>query len=94
MGQRFNEAMRALNSGEDGPMDAVSAGDPLVHAAADLLVKEAPLAVIDFETTGVNPPVDRVLDVSIVRVEPGCQPNPVLKIRMEFETSVRITTLQ
>jgi DNA polymerase III epsilon subunit family exonuclease len=36
-----------------------------------LPVEEAPIAVIDFETTGLSAGYDRVVEVSIVRVEPG-----------------------
>jgi len=37
----------------------------------DLLVPETPIAVIDFETTGLSPGVDRVVEVSVVRRDPG-----------------------
>ena len=41
-------------------------------------IAETPIAVIDFETTGLSPGHDRVLEVSIVRVDPGQAPRHVL----------------
>lgn len=37
----------------------------------ELPVADVPIAVIDFETTGLSADYDRVVEVSIVRVEPG-----------------------
>ena len=34
-------------------------------------IGETPIAVLDFETTGLSPGLDRVVEVSVVRVEPG-----------------------
>jgi DNA polymerase-3 subunit epsilon len=34
--------------------------------------------VLDFETTGLNAGADRVVELSVVRVEPGCDPELVL----------------
>jgi DNA polymerase III subunit epsilon len=45
----------------------------LGRAIADL-----PVAVLDFETTGMRPGPDRVVEVSVVRVEPGRGPELVL----------------
>src|SRR5215213_9556634 len=41
-------------------------------------VHELPVAVLDFETTGMMPGPDRVVEVSVVRVEPGRGPELVL----------------
>lgn len=40
-------------------------------------VAETPIAVIDFETTGLNPGSDRVVEASVVRIEPGQRPMTV-----------------
>lgn len=45
---------------------------------ADRLVFETPIAVLDFETTGLNPGSDRVVEVSVVRMEPGGAPELAL----------------
>ncbi|MFI4910973.1 MAG: PolC-type DNA polymerase III [Sedimentisphaeraceae bacterium JB056] len=37
-------------------------------------IEELPIAVIDFETTGMMPGNDRVVEVSVVKVEPGKEP--------------------
>ena len=44
----------------------------------DELVQRTPVAVVDFETTGLTAGPDRVIEVSIVRVEPGREPRVVL----------------
>jgi len=45
-------------------------------------VHEMPIAVIDFETTGLSPGFDRVVEASIVRVDPGGEP------RLVFDTLI------
>ena len=40
----------------------------------DLRIDETPVAVFDFETTGLSAGPDRVIEVSIVRLEPGRDP--------------------
>jgi DNA polymerase-3 subunit epsilon len=40
-------------------------------------IVDTPIAVIDFETTGLSPGIDRVVEVSVVRVEPGQSPRVV-----------------
>ena len=49
---------------------------------ADRRIAETPVAVIDFETTGLTPGPDRVVEVSVVRIDPGEQP------RLVFDTLV------
>lgn len=44
----------------------------------DRAVHETPIAVVDFETTGLSAGADRVVEVSVVRVEPGGGPRLVL----------------
>ena len=43
---------------------------------------ETPVAVIDFETTGLSAGVDRVIEVSVVRIDPGATP------RLAFDSLV------
>jgi DNA polymerase-3 subunit epsilon len=45
-------------------------------------LKDTPIAVLDFETTGLTAGVDRVAEVSVVRVDPGTEP------RLAFDTLV------
>lgn len=40
-------------------------------------ISESPIAIIDFETTGLTPGVDRVVEISVVRVDPGDEPRPL-----------------
>ncbi|MFQ5411211.1 MAG: PolC-type DNA polymerase III [Phycisphaerae bacterium] len=37
-------------------------------------IRETPIAIIDFETTGLSAGADRVVEVSVVRVDPGDEP--------------------
>ena len=48
------------------------------HSIIDSHVANVPLAVIDFETTGLYPGEDRVVEVAIVRMDPGDQPRVVV----------------
>lgn len=41
-------------------------------------VAETPIAILDFETTGLAPGPDRVVEVSVVRVDPGKEPRLAL----------------
>ena len=41
-------------------------------------VHRTPIAVLDFETTGLNAGADRVIELSVVRIEPGGEPQVVL----------------
>ncbi len=41
-------------------------------------ILETPIAVIDFETTGLAPGPDRVVELSVVRIEPGQEPRLAL----------------
>jgi DNA polymerase-3 subunit epsilon len=43
----------------------------MVSGIADRPVSETPIGILDFETTGLNPGSDRVVEVSVVRMEPG-----------------------
>jgi DNA polymerase III subunit epsilon len=45
-------------------------------------VRETPIAVIDFETTGMTPGYDRVVEAAVVRIDPGEAP------RLEFDSLV------
>lgn len=42
------------------------------------VIKDTPIAVLDFETTGLSAGNDRVVEVSVVRIEPGLPPRLVL----------------
>jgi DNA polymerase III epsilon subunit-like protein len=41
-------------------------------------IQETPIAIIDFETTGLTAGYDRVVEVAIVRIDPGSEPRVVL----------------
>src|SRR5438094_2304482 len=44
----------------------------------DTAVSKAALAVLDMETTGLHPGADRVVEISVVRIEPGAEPALIL----------------
>ncbi|MHC4080973.1 MAG: 3'-5' exonuclease [Planctomycetota bacterium] len=41
----------------------------------DRVIADTPISVLDFETTGLSPGPDRVVEVSVVRIEPGRAPH-------------------
>ncbi len=54
----------------------------MAKGISDQLISKTPVAIIDFETTGLTAGHDRVAEVSIVRVDPGQAP------RLVFDTLV------
>lgn len=44
----------------------------------DSPINDTPFAVLDLETTGLTPGLDRIVEVSVVRMEPGAAPTHVL----------------
>jgi DNA polymerase-3 subunit epsilon len=49
-----------------------------MHGILDRPIHDTPIAVLDFETTGLTPGHDRVVEVSVVRRDPGQRPRLVL----------------
>src|SRR4051812_46720880 len=45
---------------------------------SDRVIGETPVAVVDLETTGLSPVGDRIVEIAVVRIEPGQQPVLVL----------------
>jgi len=45
---------------------------------SDRLISETPVAVVDLETTGLYPGGDRIVEVAVVRIDPGQRPALVL----------------
>jgi DNA polymerase-3 subunit epsilon len=48
------------------------------HGVLNRPIADTPIAIFDFETTGLNAGADRVVEVSMVRIEPGKEPQLVL----------------
>lgn len=44
----------------------------------DRVIAETPIAVVDVETTGLSAGTDRILEIGVVRIEPGEEPELVL----------------
>lgn len=44
----------------------------------DQLLAETPVAIVDLETTGLSPTSDRVVEIAVVRIDPGQPPRLVL----------------
>ncbi|MDY7110231.1 MAG: 3'-5' exonuclease [Planctomycetota bacterium] len=57
----------------------------------DHAVAATPLAVLDFETTGLHAGGDRVVEVSVARVEPGGEPRLVLDTLIDPQRPVAAT---
>jgi len=48
----------------------------------DSRIANTPIAILDFETTGLTPGIDRVVEASVVRIDPGGRP------RLVFDTLI------
>lgn len=59
----------------------------------DHTVLETPIAVLDFETTGLTAGTDRVVEVSVMRLEPGSNPKIVLDTLVNPERPVAATEI-
>jgi DNA polymerase III subunit epsilon len=40
----------------------------------DWVIHQTPIAIVDFETTGLTPGLDRVVEISVYKIEPGKSP--------------------
>lgn len=56
-------------------------------------VAETPIAILDFETTGLTPGIDRVVEVSVVRMEPECEPSLVFDTLVNPERRMAATEI-
>ena len=54
----------------------------MANGILDRSIEDAPIAIIDFETTGISAGSDRVVEASVVRIDPGQPP------RLAFDTLV------
>lgn len=45
---------------------------------SERVIVETPLAIVDVETTGLKPDPDRVIEIAVVRIDPGEAPRLVL----------------
>ena len=59
----------------------------------DRAIADTPIAIVDFETTGLNAGVDRVVEVSVVRIEPGQKPELVLDTLVNPERRMAATDI-
>lgn len=60
----------------------------------DKLIRETPVSIIDFETTGLSYKSGaRVVEVSIVRIEPGHRPNVILDTLIDPDGPVLCTSI-
>jgi DNA polymerase III epsilon subunit family exonuclease len=57
----------------------------------DASIRETPIAVVDFETTGLSPETDRVIEVSVVRLDPDGQARVVFDTLINPSRSVSAT---
>lgn len=56
-------------------------------------VADTPIAILDFETTGLTPGSDRVVEASVVRLEPNCEPELVFDTLVNPGRSVAATEI-
>ncbi|MCA9073831.1 MAG: 3'-5' exonuclease [Planctomycetaceae bacterium] len=65
----------------------------MTSGITDLRLDDTPIAVIDLETTGVSPGRDRVVEISIMRQDPGEEPRIVLDSLVHPERKVAATKI-
>lgn len=58
-----------------------------------LKLTEVPVAVVDMETTGLHPRGDRIIEIAIVRVDPGQDPRLVLDTLVNPQRRVSATDI-
>ena len=51
---------------------------PSASGILDVAIAETPIAIVDTETTGLSPDGDRVIELGVVRIDPGGKPEVVL----------------
>lgn len=49
-----------------------------MRAVTSLNLFETPLVIVDLETTGLTPGMDRVIEITVLRIDPHCEPELVL----------------
>jgi len=64
-----------------------------VRSLLDLEVSQVPVAIVDIETTGLYPGADRVVELSVVRSDPGRPPELVLDTLVNPERHVAATEI-
>lgn len=60
---------------------------------ANRLIAETPVAIVDTETTGLYPGGDRIIEIAVVRAEPGRPPEIVLDTLVNPERPVSATEI-
>lgn len=62
-------------------------------AVLDLSPEQTPYCVVDLETTGLSPGLDRVVELTAIRLDPGCEPQLVLDTLVHPERPMAATEL-
>jgi len=65
----------------------------MARGIASRRVEETPIAIVDFETTGLNAGTDRVVEVSVMRLDPGTGPKLVLDTLVNPDRNVAATEI-
>lgn len=60
---------------------------------ADAPIDSLPVAIVDIETTGLHPRGDRILEIAVVRVDPGAEPRLVLDTLVDPKQPVSATEI-
>ena len=61
-----------------------------LHRVLESRLADVPIAVVDVETTGVHPS-DRVIELAVLRLEPGCPPRMLIDTLVDPERPVTAT---
>ena len=61
-----------------------------LHRVLESRIADVPIAVVDVETTGVNPS-DRVIEMAVLRLDPGCPPRMLIDTLIDAGRPVTAT---
>src|SRR5688572_11268968 len=61
-----------------------------LHGVLDSKFADVPIAIVDVETTGVYPS-DRVIELAVLRLDPGCPPRMLIDTLIDAERPVTAT---
>lgn len=84
----LQESLRRMSSLRDAWEKFIFDRPAQSTGVLDWPIAETPLCIVDLETTGLSPGVDRVVEIAVVRIDPGQLPRLVLDTLINPERPV------
>lgn len=89
----LQESIRRVNSLHEARERSLFDRPAQSTGVLDWPIAETPLCIVDLETTGLDPGVDRVVEVAAVRIDPGQPPRLVLDTLVNPDRPVTATRI-